>query len=134
MSAAALLAELRADGVILAANGDKLAIEAARGILTPELMARMRAAKPELMAILAGDLPANDDTEPAQDLPLLAALAEFDALIERLCDLCRFPADVRENMRQARRRMAPGNVPAELDAVREHVRRHEGHATVLGSR
>jgi len=130
MSAAALLAELRADGVILAADGDKLAIEAARGILTPELMARMRAAKPELMALLAGDLAANDDAEPAQDLPLLAALAEFDALIERLCDLSRYPADVRENMRQARRRMSPDNLRLELPVMREHLARAEGKARV----
>ena len=127
MSASALLAELQAAGVTLAATGDRLTVEAAPGIITPELTARLRAFKPELLAILAGDAAANDDherdTEPAQDLPLLAALAEFDALIERLCDLSRYPADVREEMRQARRCMAPGNVSAELDAVRELVKR-----------
>ena len=60
-------------------------------------------------------------TKPAQDLPLLSTLADFDALLDRLCDLFRYPADMREEMRQARRRMAPGNVPAELDAMRELV-------------
>ena len=139
MSASALLSELRAAGVTLAATGDRLTVEAAPGIITPELTARLRAFKPELLAILAGNTAANDDherdTEPAQDLPLLAALAEFDGLIERLCDLSRFPADVREEMRQARRCMAPGNVSAELDAVRELVKRAEaGDAGVADDR
>jgi len=129
MSASVLLSELRAAGVTLAATGDRLKIEAAPGIITPELTARLKAFKPQLLVILAGNATANDalerDTEPAQGLPLLAALAEFDALIERLCDLSRYPADVREEMRQARRRMAPDNVPAELDAVRELVKRAE---------
>ena len=83
---------------------------------------RPKLAKPELLAHLSGDAA---DTEPAQDLPLLAALAEFDALIDRLCDLSRYPADVREEMRQARQHMAPCNVPAELDAVRDLVKRAE---------
>jgi hypothetical protein len=135
MSASALLSELRAAGVTLAATGDRLTVEAAPGIITPELTARLRAFKPDLLAILAGNAAANDDherdTEPAQDLPLLAALAEFDALIERLCDLSRYSADLREELRQARRCMAPGNVPAELDAVRELVKRAEAGDSAL---
>lgn len=129
MSASALLSELRAAGVTLAATGDRLKIEAAPGIITPELTARLKASKPELLAILAGNAAANDapeaDTEPAQDLPLLAALAEFDALIERLCDVSRYPADVREEMRQARRRMSPDNLRLELPVMREHLARAE---------
>lgn len=69
--------------------------------------------------------PADGSEELSQDLPLLAALAEFDALIERLCDLRNHPADVREQMRQVLRRMAPYNVPGELDAVRELVKQAE---------
>ena len=71
---------------------------------------------------------ANDDTEPAQDLPLLAALAEFDALIDRLCELSKHPPEVREEMRRVRYGMAPCNVPRELEEVRELVRRAESRA------
>ena len=69
--------------------------------------------------------PAGRDAEPSRNLPLLAALAEFDQLIERLCDLSRYPADMREEMRQARRHMAPGRVTAELEAVRNLVKKAE---------
>jgi len=130
MNATALLQELRTLGVKVWPDAGALRFKAPAEAMTPELTARMRAAKPELMAILAGDLAANDDTEPAQDLPLLAALAEFDALIDRLCDLSRYPADVRENMRQARRRMSPDNLRLELPVMREHLARAEGKARV----
>lgn len=60
--------------------------------------------------------------EGNQDLPLLAAVVEFDTLIERLCDLSKYPADVREEMRQVLKKMAPVNVLDELNAVREQVR------------
>ena len=116
MSASALLSELRAAGVTLAATGDRLKIEAAPGIITPELTARLRAFKPELLAILAGD-----DSEPSQDLPLLAALVEFDALIGRLCDLRGYDDETRGIMRATRCRMSPDNIRAELPIVRRRV-------------
>ena len=125
MNAAALLDELRATGVTLKAAGDRLKVRAAPGLITPELTARLKSFKPELMAILGGTKVPASDGELSQDLPLLAALAEFDALIERLCDLRNHPADVREQMRQVLRRMAPYNVPGELDAVRELVKQAE---------
>lgn len=71
------------------------------------------------------------DTEPAQDLPLLAACLEFQALIERLCDLSNHPADVRAQMRRVSRCMAPGSVTVELDAVRELVKRAEAGDAAL---
>lgn len=49
----ALLAELDARGVILAAHGDKLRIDAPRGALTPDLRARLAASKQALLAYLA---------------------------------------------------------------------------------
>lgn len=49
----ALLAELDARGVILAAHGDKLRIDAPRGALTPGLRARLAASKQALLAYLA---------------------------------------------------------------------------------
>lgn len=58
MTAAALLAELRALGATVAADGDRLAIDAPAGALTPALLARLRAHKPLILATLAADEPA----------------------------------------------------------------------------
>ena len=110
MSAAALLSELRAAGVILAANGDKLAIDARPGILTPELTARLKAAKPELMAILGSSAANDGDTEPAQDLPLMAAIEEFERLCARL-------------NRTRNKAASPYALMSELPILRAHVER-----------
>jgi len=61
MNATALLQELRTLGVKVWPDAGALRFKAPAEAMTPELTARMRAAKPELMAILAGDLAANDD-------------------------------------------------------------------------
>lgn len=121
MSASALLAELRAAGATLAVAGDRLKVQAAPGIITPELTARLKAAKPDLLAILGGAMPPADDGELSQDLPLLAALDEFDALIERLCDLRRYDDATRNTMRETRLRMSPDSVRAELPLMRKFV-------------
>ena len=134
MSPSALFFELQAAGVTLTARGDRLKVEAARGTITPELLARMKAAKPDLLAILTGNTPAisglskprgsipNDtasvDTVPAPDLPLLEALEEFDALIDRLCNKHRYSESVRAEMMNARRRMSPDALRAELPIIR----------------
>ncbi len=52
MTAVALLAELRERGATVAVVGDRLRIEAPRGVLTPELRTRLAAAKPELLALV----------------------------------------------------------------------------------
>jgi hypothetical protein len=126
MSASALLSELRAAGVTLAATGDRLKIEAAPGIITPALTARLKAFKPELLAILAGNAAANDaderDTEPAQSLPIQSSFAEFERLFARLASLARYPADFcAEVLSNVRARMTPENARAEIDVVRELI-------------
>jgi len=61
VSAAELLAELTARGVRLTACGDRLAYDAPAGVMTAELRDRVKACKPELLAMLAGN------PEPAPD-------------------------------------------------------------------
>ena len=58
MSAAALLARLRALGVALATDGDHLTIDAPAGVLTPALLAELRGRKWTLLALLAAAEPA----------------------------------------------------------------------------
>lgn len=117
MSAAHLLRELEVLGVKVWPDGGALRFKAPAGVMTEELTAQVVAAKPELLQLLTPEV-ANDDSDPAQDLPLLAAAEEFETLIERLCDLRRYPADVREEMRATRKRMSPNNVRAELSWLR----------------
>ena len=112
MSASALLDELRSLGARVWPDAGMLHVKAPVGAMTPELTARVKAAKPELLALLEAD------SAGGPDLPLLAAIAEFDALIERLCDLSKHSPNVRERMRQVRRHMAPVNIPRELESVR----------------
>lgn len=65
MSATHFLSELRAKGVILEPNGDRLIIEALPSIMTPELAARLKAFKPELLAMLTSGAAANENTKPS---------------------------------------------------------------------
>ncbi len=53
MSAAALLGTLRALGVAVAADGEGLTLDAPAGVLTPALLAELRAHKRALLAYLA---------------------------------------------------------------------------------
>ena len=66
---------------------------------------------------------ANDDSEPAQDLPLLAACEEYQALIERLCDLSRYDDDTRRRMHAARCRMSPESLWNDLPRMQVVVHR-----------
>lgn len=121
MNAPALLSELRAAGVTLEADGDRLKVQAAPGIITPELTARLKAAKPDLLAILGSTKAPADGDELSQDLPLLAASVEFDALIERLCDRRRYDETTRNTMRATRKRMSPDAVRTELPQMRKFI-------------
>lgn len=107
MNVANLLDELQILGVRVWPDGGTLRFKAPVGAMTPALTARLRAFKPELLAILAGDAPADDDTDAGPDLPLLAAVQEFEALIDRLCDLSRYDDDTRRRMHDARCHMSP---------------------------
>ena len=46
---------LRRAGVLLSADGQRLAFDAPAGALTPELRGLMKACKPELLAVVRGD-------------------------------------------------------------------------------
>ena len=50
-----LLADLRRAGVILSANGDRLAFDAPAGVVTLAVRAMLKARKAELLAVLSGD-------------------------------------------------------------------------------
>ncbi len=57
MTARKLLADLRRAGVVLSANGDRLAFDAPAGVVTPQLREWIKARKGELLAVLNGDYP-----------------------------------------------------------------------------
>lgn len=50
-----LLADLRRAGVLLSAKREGLTFDAPAGAMTPQLRAAVKAHKPELLAVLAGD-------------------------------------------------------------------------------
>lgn len=81
MTAAELLAECQARRIILQAHGGQLDIDAPAGILTPELLARLRTCKAELLAMLQPQaLPGGDPhgADGPQDLqPLDGDAAEW---------------------------------------------------------
>ncbi|WP_324718205.1 hypothetical protein U7230_07060 [Carboxydochorda subterranea] len=52
MDAAALLHALRARGIVLSAVGERLRVEAPRGLVTPELRAALTAHKAAILALL----------------------------------------------------------------------------------
>ena len=74
MSAAALLRELRAAGVILTATGGRLHVEARPGTITAELRARLAAAKPAILEALA------QQADPEAIRVHLLELAEADLI------------------------------------------------------
>jgi hypothetical protein len=83
-------------------------------VLTPEARDLIRQHRAELLAELRGA--AKEEWGYS-----LADLAEMDRLIHRLCDLEGFPDEIRARMLDARRRMAPAIVPAELANLRRAV-------------
>lgn len=56
--AAGLLADLAAQGIIVRRDGDKLRVKGPSGVLTDATLARLRAAKPQILAALADPAPA----------------------------------------------------------------------------
>lgn len=95
MTAAKLLGDLYRAGVVLSANGDRLAFDAPAGVMTPQLLAILKARKPELLAVLQGDylhaaaarLSRIVDTDERQALVEAfeerAGICEFDCNISR---------------------------------------------------
>lgn len=65
MSASELLERLRATGVTVAAIGDRLRVGGPAAALTDDLLAELRACKPELLAVLAARTCSGEDPAPA---------------------------------------------------------------------
>lgn len=59
MNAPELIAELNSRGVRLTVCGNRLRYDAPAGVMTSDLAERMKACKPELLALLANSRPAN---------------------------------------------------------------------------
>ena len=121
MNAAHLLDELRTLGVKVWPDGGALRFKAPAEAMTPELTLRLKAAKPELMAILADVIAANDVGEANPDLPLLAAINEYHALIDRL--ICP-DADKHEYHARANQWSAE-HILSDLPSLRALVARHD---------
>ena len=61
MTVGELLIELGQRGVVLAADGDGLRVEAPKGVLTPELLEALRIEKPRLLRCLRQPQPITND-------------------------------------------------------------------------
>ncbi len=55
MTLSKLLADLKRAGVVLSIDGGRLLFDAPAGAMTPDLLAAVKARKPELLAVLTGD-------------------------------------------------------------------------------
>lgn len=82
MSPVALLAELRAKGVTLMAEGDTLWCRAPQGRVTPELADAIRANKTELLRLVGQPPPPTADTPPAEEPEVVLRVAAFQAQLD----------------------------------------------------
>jgi hypothetical protein len=57
MTASEVIAEMSRKGITLVARGDRLAYDAPKGVVTPELVTLLRQHKPEILAILTAPSP-----------------------------------------------------------------------------
>ncbi len=128
--AAALVAELHAMGVRLWAEGDRLRINAPKGVLTDALRARLKEHKAALLTLLqaaAGDSAA---TITAQTRPARIPLAPSQ---QRLWFLCRFEhVSAAYNMPTLLHLKGHLKRDALTRAFTEIVRRHESLRTTFG--
>ena len=125
MSAAQLLTELQTLGVKVWPDAGALRFRAPADAITPELTARLKEYKPEILMILADDPAAIDETKPGPDLPLLAAVIEFQGLIDRVCRIRGHGEAVCQELHAALNGKAPERVIPELFEMRGHVARVE---------
>ena len=83
MMAAALLSELRDLGILLHVADGRLDLDAPRGALTDALLARVREAKPALMALLATETGSRGDVDDSELFEERAAVREYDGGLSR---------------------------------------------------
>lgn len=93
MTARDLLAALRVDGVCITANGDRLTLDAPKGLLTPEQLDQVRALKPGLLALLAKPEPGPEPVSVAASAS--PAPVEDTSFLEMVEDARRFQAEGR---------------------------------------
>jgi hypothetical protein len=81
MTVTSLLGELRALGVRLFLDGGRVAYRAPRGIMTPELLARLSARKAELLALLTSAVPDNLTADEREEFDERLAIATIDGQV-----------------------------------------------------
>jgi len=106
MSAPTVLLELKRMGVRLDVNGDRLRVDAPKGTLTPELLERVRACKPDLIRLVTD----SDDGGPADADLSQFVKAELDDLDRRVIDDLDGP-DPPTPIREAKRSASTGTTP-----------------------
>ncbi len=109
-----MLDEMFRAGIEIEVEGDRLDVEGPDDALD-RFLPTIKAHKAEILAFLGPD--SADD--------ILAALEEYDRLINRLCDLRGDPREHRERLLQARQSMAPADLPGDLEAFRQIVKQSE---------
>ncbi len=102
------------EGLILEVEAGNLRVNGPSEIIE-KYLPFLRQHKPEILAYLGLD--------PTDEI--FAALDEYDALINRLCDLRGDPLEHRDRLLQARRSMAPADLPDDLTRFKQHVEKTE---------
>ena len=114
MNLSFFLDEVTRAGIRIEVQGDKLDVEGPDAALERFIPA-IKAHKAEILKYLGPD--------PVDGI--LEALAEYDALIHRLCDCRGDSREHRERLLKARRLMAPADLPGDLEAFRQIVNQSE---------
>lgn len=108
------LLEATKAGITFEVEGDKLTVEGPDDALDRFLPA-IKSRKSEILDYLGPD--------PMDGI--LDAIAEYDRLINRLCDLRGDPQEHRDRLLHARRSMAPADIPDDLERFKQVVNKVE---------
>jgi hypothetical protein len=73
-----LLGELQALGVSLFLDGDRLRYRARKGVMTPQLLARLSTRKAELLALATVGVPDNLTVDEAEEFDERVAICVYD--------------------------------------------------------
>ena len=109
-----LLAEVQKVGIKIAVDGDKLNVEGPDDALD-QFLPEIALHKAEIIDFLRPD--------PCDSI--FAAIEEYDALIHRLCDMRGDPMAYRLKLLDARRRMAPVEIPNDLAEFKKLIGQEE---------
>ncbi|MBY0578449.1 MAG: hypothetical protein K2P57_05320 [Burkholderiales bacterium] len=109
------LLEATRAGITFEVEGDKLTVEGP-GEALDRFLPAIKSRKQEILDYLGPD--------PMDGI--LDAIAEYDSLINRLCDLKHHSQEHRDNLLKARRSMAPADLTGDLDQFKRIVEDAEG--------